>query len=709
MPLQQIDVPIVGMDCAECTVHVRQAIAALPGVENVNVLLASEKAIVTLDPTRVNADMICRAVTGAGYAVAAKDERRGTKDARPTTKDERRTNDIGLALVVVFGAVLFVVIVGEWLGLFEAITARVPLWLGAGLALAAGAPIFWNVLRAAWRRQIISHTLMSLGVLAALVVGQWLTALIVVFFMYVGDLVERLTTERARGALRDLNALAPHTARVERDGVEQQVEIGALEIGDIVVVRPGEQIPVDGEVVSGQATINQAAITGEPMPVEARKGSRVFAATIAELGSLRVRAARIGSDTTFGQVIQLVEQAEANRADVQRFADRFSAVFLPIVLAFAAVTFLVRRDPLATATVLIVACSCSIALATPVAMLASIGAAARRGILIKGGKVIEALARADVLLVDKTGTLTTGKPVLTEVIPLNGVGRDELLALAAAVERDSEHPLAKAICEAANQAQLQLHKVNDFEAVPGVGVRGKVGDRVIQVRAWERKYLETLPHVSEQVVGIDELSALIDKGTSVMLVTADSNPIGVLAAKDTPRAEMPDALRQLCALGIWHIELLTGDNERAAARLAEPLGMVWRANLLPQDKIRIVREYQAQGRCVVMVGDGVNDAPALAQADIGIAMGGGTDIARAAAHVILMRDDWQLVPETLALARRTMRVVKLNLGFTGVYNLVGLSLAALGILPPVLAAAAQSLPDLGIMGNSARLLRIQKE
>lgn len=694
---QKIEIPIAGMDCTECTEQVHHAIVALDGVSSVNVLLASEKAIITLDPARVDLPMLRKAVAEAGYSVPLTDAT--TEGEKRETRDENFSRRVGIALLAVFGLVLFVVIAGEWFGLFEQITARVPFIVGAVIVLLAGAPIFWNVLRAAFRKQIISHTLMSLGVIAALAVGQWVTALVVVFFMYVGNYVESLTTQRARRALRDLQKLAPQKARVEREGGELEIKTGELEIGDLVVVRPGEKIPVDGIVTDGHATINQATITGEAMPVEVSAGARVYAATIAELGSLRVRAMQIGNATTFGQVIQLVEHAEANRAEVQRFADKFSAYYLPIVLAFAAVTFLIRQDPLATAAVLVVACSCSIALATPIAMLASIGAAAQRGIVIKGGKVIEALAHVDVVLLDKTGTLTLGKPQVTDIRALNGVNENELLTLAASVERESEHPLARAVVDAARAKNLRLEAVKNFEAMPGVGVRGEIGDWRVEIG---KKRLE----IGDRRIETERETDLEQDGKSLLYVYGNEKLLGVLAASDTPRADVPDALAQLRALGITHIELLTGDNERAAATLAQNLSIAFRANLLPQDKIEIVRAYQAQGKRVVMIGDGVNDAPALAQANVGIAMGvAGTDVAKEAAHILLLREDWRLVPETFHIARRTMRVVKMNLGFTGVYNLVGLTLAALGILPPVVAAAAQSLPDLGIMANSSRLLR----
>jgi Cd2+/Zn2+-exporting ATPase/Cu+-exporting ATPase len=688
-----LELPISGMDCAECARHVEHALAAVPGVVSVQVLLSAEKAILRLDPAAVSADQLRAAVAEAGYSVPDSDE--NAAEARQAGY----THKVWTVMALVFGAVLFVVVIGEWLGLFEEITERVPFGLGAALVVLSGWPVFRNVVRATLQRQITSHTLMTIGVIAALAVEQWATAAVVAFFMRVGDYVERFTAEGARKAVRNLTAMAPQQARVVRDGAEVEIPIAEVQPGEIVVVRPGEKIPVDGVVIDGHATINQAAITGESLPVEAAVGAHVFAATIAQLGSLRVRTERTGGDTTFGRVIRLVEEAEANRSDVQRFADKFSAYYLPIVLGIALLTLLIRQDALAMAAVLVVACSCSIALATPVAMLAAIGNAARQGVLIKGGKYIETLARADVLLIDKTGTLTLGRPHIEEVIPFNGMSAQVVLGLAASAERYSEHPLADAVRIRAVEEGLTLQEPVQFSAVPGKGVVAEVAGQRVTVGS-HTLTAAALPAVDR---------ARLD-GKSRLWVSCNDEIVGLLTATDTLRAEIPVALQQLRAMGIDDIELLTGDHAAVAAPLAQALGIACRADLLPEDKIAIVKAHQAQGKTVVMVGDGVNDAPALAQADVGIAMGAaGTDMALEAAHIALMREDWMLTPAVFALARRTMRVVKTNLFLTAVYNVAGLSLAAMGILPPILAAAAQSIPDLLIVGNSARLLRNTKD
>jgi Cd2+/Zn2+-exporting ATPase/Cu+-exporting ATPase len=702
--LESIEISVQGMDCAECTLHVKKAIAGVSGVQQVDVYLASEKAIVSLNPEYASLEAIRAAVREAGYSVPAEDE---TKD---NSSLPNFTRPVLTLLGIVFGVVLFVVVVGEWLGLFEAITSRVPWIIGLLIVLIAGFPVFRNVIRATLKGQVIAHTLMSLGVIAALAIGEWATAAVVVFFMRIGDYAEHFTTERARRAVKDLAALAPKTARLIKDNEEVVVPLEQVGVGDVVSVRPGDQIPVDGEVVAGQATVDQATITGESMPVEVHSGSKVYAATMVSLGGIRVRATGVGADTTFGKVIRLVEEAEAHRADVQRVADRFSAWYLPVVAGIAALTFLIRRDPLATAAVLVVACSCSFALATPIAVLASIGAGAKRGLMIKGGKYLETLASADVLLIDKTGTLTLGKPRIVGSLVLPGsedymgangeAPGNELIRMAASVERYSEHPLAEAVRQAAMEHNLRLEEPQDFEAIPGIGVRARVNGHHISVGS--RRMLSA----EKGNVIPDEILELQSQGKTPLFVLVDNRLVGALAAEDTLRFEVPAAIQEIKSLGMETVELLTGDNERTAQAIADAVGIKYRAELLPEDKIAIVREYQSGGRTVVMVGDGVNDAPALAQADVGIAMGAaGSDVAIEAAHIALMREDWSLVPQVIRIARRTMRVVRMNLVFTTIYHFAGLSLAALGFLPPIFAAAAQSFPDIGILLNSSRLLR----
>jgi P-type Cu+ transporter len=687
-----VSIPVSGMDCADCARAVERELRSVDGVSEVGVSFTSERALVRYDAALVDRERLVEAIERAGYGVA--------NDGSAPDSDHADSG-IGRTLLrlfgLVIGVILFIVVLGEWLGLFDQLSARVPwpLWL-AGI-VAGGYPVFRNVARATLRGRIIAHSLMTVGALAAIAVGEWPTAAVVVFFMRIGEYVEGFTASKARRALRDLTEMLPRMARVERDEVEREIDLADVEVGDVVVVRPGERIPVDGEVMHGRASVDQASITGESMPIDVEPGDRVYAATIPLLGSLRVRAGAIGPDSTFGRVIAMVEESESQRADVQRLADRFATYYLPVVVAIAALTLVVRQDVLAMTAVLVVACSCSFALATPIAILASVGSAARRGVLVKGGRYLESLAATDVVLIDKTGTLTLGRPRVARAHAFRGFTTADVALLAAAVERDSEHPLARAIRDYAWILEPETGRSGEFEALPGLGVRAVVDGRVVEVGN-----ARLLPAFADMA----EVTAIERDGMTAVGVSVDGEPAGVFGIADELRPDAAGAIARLRDLGFERIEILTGDNERVASAIAARLGTGFRANLLPEDKIAIVRELQREGLCVVMVGDGVNDAPALAQADVGIALGvAGTDIAKEAAPVSLMRDEWNAVPMLFLVARRTMRVIRLNIGFTAAYNLVGLSLAALGFLPPALAAAAQSIPDIGILANSSRLLR----
>lgn len=687
---KKLEITVKGMDCSGCARSVQSVLSKQPGVKSAEVLLSAERAVVEYDDDTPDLDSLKKAVEEIGYRVAD-DSKTDQKQTEALAQKTMRLFGI------VFGGVLFVVVAGEWMGLFESITAFIPYWLGTLLVLLMGYPVFKKVIQAAFKGQVIAHALMALGAIAALVAGEWVTAAIVVFFMRTGDFIEGYTTEKARDSVRSLTELAPQVATVVRDGEEQEVPVEDVAVGETVLVRPGGQIPVDGTVLEGAATVDQSAITGESMPKDVNQGSRVFASTIARGGRLIIEATAVGKDSTFGRIIRMVEEAESRKGDIQQFADRFSAYYLPVVATIALCTWLFSGDVMATVAVMVVACSCAFALATPVALLAAIGSNARNGLLIKGGKYIELLSKADVMLLDKTGTLTFGRPEITDIIPLNGISKGELLIQAAAAERYSEHPLGEAIIQAAQQRHLSIPEAGSFESITSTGVRAKLGEVIISVGKPTDQQFNTY---SQQI------NLLQETGKTVMVVCRNENPIGLLAAKDAERTEVHQALQQIRELGISKIELLTGDNQKAADLLAEKLGIECQAELLPEDKITIVQQYQQAGHTVVMVGDGINDAPALAQSDVAIAMGvNGTDIAKETSHITLMRDDWMLIPGLFRTAHKTMRIIKGNFGFTTLYNIVGLSLAAFGILPPILAAAAQSLPDVGILLNSSRLLK----
>jgi len=709
---------VQGMDCAGCARTVQSVLEYVPGVRSADVHLMSEKAVVELDEDApASRDAVVEAIESAGYRVgengAAKPGGTTQNDTPSSAADASgmRAQAGGMSLGLLTASVVLVLglaVAGHGLGWVEWLEARMPGWAGLLGVLALGYPVFADVLRSAWNGRITAHAMMTVGVAAACVAGAWATAFVIVIFMRLGDYVEHATTDRARESIRSLVREAPQTAVVERNGEKVEISADAVREGDVCIVRPGQKIPVDGVVEDGHATINQSAITGEPMPVEATAGDRVYAATIARGGALRIRTTEAGDATTFGRVVQMVEAAESHRGDTERWADRFSAYYLPAVGGLAGLTYLVTGDAMSTVAVLVVACSCAFALATPVAMLASIGVGARRGLLVKGGRFLETLASADVLLVDKTGTLTVGRPEVTDVRTFDGASPDDVLRLAASAEQYAEHPLAGAVREAAASRGLAPASPDDFESVPGRGIRARVDQRMVVVGN-RRMLEETNAAFGGDGVAADGSALHLDTeaaGETHLFVTVDGTLQGVIVTADRTRSGVAEALDKTRELGIQHVEVLTGDREVAAEALADRLGLPVRAELLPEDKIDAVRQYQSEGRTVVMIGDGVNDAPALAQADVGIAMGAaGTDLAIDTAPVVLMREDWALVPDAIRTARRTMRVVKGNFWFTGVYNVVALGLAATGILPPVLAAAMHSIPDLGILANSSRLLR----
>ncbi|HZS82812.1 MAG TPA: heavy metal translocating P-type ATPase [Stellaceae bacterium] len=716
VPHERRVLAISGMTCATCAGRVETALRRVAGVTRAEVNLASERAAVEgLAGLLRPADLIA-AVRRAGYEaeLLTGDAERDRHVAADEEKRLRRESG-RVAAAVALSAPLLLPMLGVplpgWLQL--ALATPVQFVLGARFYRAA-----WKALRAGTGNMDL---LVALGTSAAYFLSLYLlaagmgrhlyfeAAAIVIALVLLGKWLEGRAKRSTTAALRALTALRPERARIEREGGEIEVPVDAIAIGDVVVVRPGERLPVDGLVLSGQSEADESLITGESLPVVKSAGARVTAGSINGSGLLRVETRAVGKETTLSRIIALVETAQAKKAPVQRLVDRVAAIFVPVVLAIALAAFVgwwfatgdVAAAILAAVAVLVIACPCALGLATPTALMVGTGVAARAGILIRDAEALENAHRLDTIVLDKTGTLTAGKPAVTEIVPL-GIAEDELLRLAAAAESGSEHPLARAIRHRAEGQDLPV--LSEFRSHTGKGLTAALGGR--------RFALGNRRLLSENGVSTDPLEAaaraLEARGRTVMwaaALTPAPQLLGVIAVADPVKPGAREAVRRLHEAGIATV-LLTGDNERTAAAVAAELGVQRvMAGVLPEGKAAEIERLRAEGHCTGMVGDGVNDAPALAAADIGIAMGTGADVAMETAGVTLMRGDPLLIADAIRVSRATYRKIRQGLFWAFFYNVVGMPLAAIGLLSPMIAGAAMALSSVSVVANALLLRR----
>jgi heavy metal translocating P-type ATPase len=568
--------------------------------------------------------------------------------------------------------------------------------------LIGGWPILREAAENALARRMTMELSMTIAIVAAAAISEFFTALVITLFVLVAEVLEGMTITRGRRAIRDLLDALPRAVSVRRSGAVRDVGADELRIGDIVLVSPGGLIPVDGVVVSGHSFVDQARITGESMPVERTAGASVYAGSINASGVLEVRAERIGRDTSYGRIIEVIERAERSRAPVQRLADRLAAYLVYLALGAAALTFLLTHDMRSTIAVVIVAGACGIAAGTPLAILGGIGRAARLGAIVKGGVHLETLGRVDTVVLDKTGTLTFGRPEVQRVVPANGVSADEVVDAAASAELRSEHPLGQAIVAYAQAHRRPIIEPSHFAYTPGRGIAADVGGGTVLVgnQAWLADRGVVMP--------ADGVSGMAGDGSaevaSEILVARDGRLLGAIAVADTVRPEAQRAIDALGRLGIRPI-LLTGDTRAVAEATARGLGIRdVEAELLPEDKLERINRLVAAGKNVAMVGDGINDAPALAAASVGVGMGSGTDVARESADVVLLGNDLVRFVETLVVARHTRRIIWQNFAGTLAVDALGVGLAAFGLLGPLFAAFIHVASELTFILNSARLL-----
>jgi Cu+-exporting ATPase len=730
-----------GMHCAACVARVEKTLQAVPGVQEAVVNLATREAQLKFDPAKTDSSQFARVLEDAGYAYEGMVELEtpGVESrVDPEVRAFRNRFLVALLLNIPIFLLSMVHPLPHWLGLSPQTLNYILLLLTTPVMIYCGAPFFSGAWKAARHGTTDMNTLISLGTSAAyfysLAVTIWPgvfathqlglevyydTSAMIITFILLGRWLEAKARGRASEAIGRLMALAPPTARIRRDGTEQEIPLQQVREGDLIVVRPGEKIAVDGIVTEGTSTVDESMLTGESLPVAKAPDNEVYGATLNTTGSLVFRATRVGRDMVLSQIIRLVREAQSSKAPIQRLADKVASIFVPVVLAIAALTFCIwylagpapalTRAVMSMVAVLIIACPCALGLATPTAVMVGTGRGAEMGILIRGGEPLErAYALTDIVF-DKTGTLTRGKPEVTDVVAFNPWTESDVLTQVAALEKLSEHPLAAAIVKKAGAYDVVWPEVKEFEAAPGLGVKAQVEDKPVMVG--NARFLEQsqIPIFYAQPA----LQRLTQAGRSVILLAVEGHLAGVIGVADTIKSQASETVRTLGDMGL-QVWMLSGDNTRTAAAVAEQLHIKEvLAEVMPADKAAKVAELQQQGRVVAMVGDGINDAPALAQADVGVALGTGTDVALAAADITLIRDDLTLIPQAVSLARKMMLVIKQNLFWAFFYNVVAIPIAA-GVfypftgwlLSPALAAVTMALSSVTVVSNSLRLRRL---
>lgn len=743
------ELAVSGMSCASCVSRVESSLERVPGVHEAGVNLATERATVEYDPSATSVDELIRAVSAAGYkardtspvgltAEAVRAVEEADERARREEYEELKRK-FWIAAVLSLPVLLIAMSHGRIAALDFAGATWVQLLLTTPVVFYCGAQFYRGAWAALRHRAADMNTLIAIGTGAAFVHSVVATiwpagfarpgeheAMVPVYFEAAGVIIAlvllgRMLEARAKGrtseAIKRLAKLQAKTARVVRDGREVDVDIDAVVAGDIIQVRPGERLPVDGTIIDGASSVDESMLTGESIPVDKTIGDQVFGGTLNATGAFRFRAERVGRDTTLQQIVRMVEQAQGSKAPIARLADVISGIFTPVVLIIAIVTFAAwfvlapaeSRFTMALVNfvaVLIIACPCALGLATPTAIMVGTGRGAEEGVLIKGGESLETAHKVDTVVLDKTGTITAGRPELTDVIPLSHFPENDFLRLVAGAERQSEHSLAGAVLRGVEARGVAPGRSTEFNAIPGRGLRARVEERdvIIGNALLMRENRVDIARIEQEVA---RLSA---DGRTPMMVAIDGRIAGVIAVADPIKPESLEAIRAMKSLGL-QVVMITGDNQRTADAIARRAGIdTLLAEVLPDAKAGEVKRLQSEGKRVAMVGDGINDAPALAQADVGIAIDTGTDVAIAASDITLLRGDLRGVVTAVALSRATIRTVRQNLFWAFIYNVIGIPLAA-GVfypitgwlLSPVMASAAMSLSSVSVVTNSLRL------
>ena len=731
-----ISFPVTGMTCAACQARVQRALTAEPGVIDASVNLVTKSAAVRYDPAAVSPERLIEAVRATGYEaeLPATDESSADATSRREDAEEREARELAIKATV--SVVAGIVSMGISMLLMGNVLANYGLLgLTAAILAWAGRDIYRRAWKAVRHRSADMNTLVALGTGSAFLYSVIATiapnlfarngiapdvyyeaVIFIIGLVLAGRAIEARARRKTSEALRRLVTLLPPSARVEESGKWLDKPLSDVRSGEIVVVRPGERIPVDGILVEGSSDVDESMLTGEPLPVAKSTGDRVVGGTLNTTGAFRYRATSVGAESVLARIVTLMEDAQSSRAPIQRLADKVSAVFVPVVLAIAIATFLIwyfAAGPTAlphaiaaAVSVLIIACPCAMGLAVPTAVMVATGRGAEMGLLIKGGEVLQRAGDVDTVVLDKTGTVTEGAPAVAHVIALGPLSDADILGYAAALERHSEHPVAAAIVRAARDRDLSLDPATDFRSRTGSGVTGKVQGR--EVAVGNAGLMRELGIAVEDPRRLNKSPS--GEGSSELYVAVDGRVAGVIVVSDSLRPSSREAVQKLQGMGV-DVLLLTGDRLATAEAIAKEIGVSRVvAEVLPQDKVAEIRRLQKLGRVVAMVGDGINDAPALAQSDVGISMPKGTDIAIEASDIALMRSDLRGVPSAISLSRKTMATMKQNLFWAFVYNVIGIPIAAGVLYPltglmlsPIIASAAMAFSSVSVVTNSLRL------
>ena len=747
-----VTIPIGGMTCAACARRVEKAIGKLEGVESSSVNFATEKATVAYDPGKVRLSAIKSAIEKAGYQALELNKADAADEDRARKQREIKTLWTKFTISAVFSLPLLYIAMAPMISFIRlpfpaAIDPMNYPLLYALVELVLVAPVigvgykFYTIgFKALFQKSPNMDSLIAIGTTAAVLysiyntfqiaAGHFMavdalyyeTAGVIITLIMLGKTLEAVSKGRTSEAIKKLMGLAPKTAVILENGQEKEIPIDEVEIGDVILVKPGDKIPVDGTVTGGHTAIDESMLTGESMPVDKKEGDPVYAASINTTGVIQFKAEKIGSDTALAQIIKLVEDAQGSKAPIAQMADIVSGYFVPVVCVIALLTgigwYIGTAGDLKFAltifiSVLVIACPCALGLATPTAIMVGTGKGAENGILIKGGEALETAHKINTIVFDKTGTITEGKPKVTDVLPAGNISKDRLLQLTASAERGSEHPLGQAIVLGAKEAGLSLLEAQQFDSLTGRGIKARLeGEEIL---AGNRKLMA---EQNISLAGMEEISdKLAEEGKTPMYVAIDGELAGIVAVADVVKGSSRAAIERLHKMGI-EVAMITGDNKKTASAIAKQVGIDRvLAEVLPQDKSNEVKKLQSENRKVAMVGDGINDAPALAQADIGIAIGSGTDVAMESADIVLMRSDLMDVPTAINLSKHTIRNIKQNLFWAFGYNVIGIPIAA-GILHllfngpllnPIFAAAAMSLSSVSVLTNALRLKRFKPE